>query len=87
MLCMKQRLVLFGHLWPAEGLIKQSLAALKDLQVHVPNILSVSEMRTHLSSEDHEIAAGCDCEGRFPQFTIAEFPILNLHYRAVWVDV
>jgi hypothetical protein len=85
---MEQRLVLFGHLWPPEILIiKQNLAALKDLQVHVPDILSVSEMRTHLSSEDHESAAGCDCEGRLLQFTIAEFPILNLHYRVVWVGV
>ena len=58
---MEQGLVLFGHLWAAEGLIKQSLAALKDLQVDVPNILSVSEMRTHQPIEDHEIAR-CDCE-------------------------
>jgi len=58
---------------------------LKDLQVDVPNILSVSEMRTHQPVEDHEIAR-CDCEWSVLQFTIAEFPIGNMHYRVrLWV--
>jgi len=82
---MEERLVLFGHLWSLDGLIQQGLAALEDLQVHIPNVLSVGEMRTHLASEDHGIAAGCDCERSLLQFTIAEFPILNMYYQVVWV--
>jgi len=39
---------------------------LKDLQVDVPNILSVSEMRTHQPVEDHEIATFAKNDMRQP---------------------